>query len=282
MELSDINPHIRYARSHKNILILNENSICYDCRIFFIKKGVNCIIVDQKKYDFPNNTLFYFPPRTKYRILPKTNEDISILVFNFDLINKFSHIKDSIGTALESNFDSKKSPCYSLPSEFSTTIVQKDSKLYETLITCSNEFLRKNLHYRETASALLKYCLIQLLNEATPTSEIQLANKVIEFIQENFQNPTITNTIISKHFNYHPYYLSSVMKDATGYTLHQYLLDYRIKMAKNYLITTDYDISVISWKSGFNSCAYFIKVFKDFTNITPKKYRDTNKHLSIL
>ena len=37
MKLSDINPHIRYAATHYHHVQKDFDSICYDCRLFFIK-----------------------------------------------------------------------------------------------------------------------------------------------------------------------------------------------------------------------------------------------------
>ncbi|MBQ7971739.1 MAG: helix-turn-helix transcriptional regulator, partial [Clostridia bacterium] len=89
-------------------------------------------------------------------------------------------------------------------------------------------------------------------------------------------DPSLTNEMIAAHFHYHPYYIRNLKKQQTGETLHQYLLRYRIRIAKNKLITTDADIGTIAWKCGFNTAAYFIKTFKTHTGLTPKQYRKKN------
>ena len=61
----------------------------------------------------------------------------------------------------------------------------------------------------------------------------------------------------------------------SGTQLYQYLISYRIKMAKENLITTDDPIHIIAWKSGFQSTSNFISTFKRQTGMTPKHYRDT-------
>lgn len=126
----------------------------------------------------------------------------------------------------------------------------------------------------------LKLCLIELLQKHSPDADFRKVEKVIDYIHENYHLTTLTNTEIAGHFNYHPYYLSNLMKQTTGKTLHQHLKHYRIRIAKNYLITTDLDINTISWKSGFHSAAYFIKTFREYTGVTPKVYRQ--KHLYLL
>ena len=102
-----------------------------------------------------------------------------------------------------------------------------------------------------------------------------LADQVTAYIRENLSE-SISVEQIAAHFHYHPYYISNLMKKHTGKTLHQYLLSYRIRLAKNLLITTNTDIGTVAWKCGFNTSAYFIKIFKNHTGLTPGEYRKKN------
>ncbi len=68
------------------------------------------------------------------------------------------------------------------------------------------------------------------------------------------------------------------MKENTGRTLHDYLLEYRIEMAKNLLVTTAGSISSVADNTGFSSYSYFISRFKKETGLSPRKYRITYKN----
>lgn len=48
------------------------------------------------------------------------------------------------------------------------------------------------------------------------------------------------------------------------------MLDIKMKHASLFLRTTDKNIDEISCLVGFNSTSYFIKVFKEYYNTTPK------------
>ena len=162
-----------------------------------------------------------------------------------------------------------------MPSEFAGLIIQYAPSLYESLKECTDEFLLQPEYYQEKASTLLKMCLIELLRESkTPVS--QTANQIQDYIHKHYHETELTNKDIAQTFNYHPHYASHLMKLATGQSLHQYLLYYRIRVAKNYLITTDMDIKTIAWKSGFNSVSYFIKMFREYTGVTPRHYRQSH------
>ncbi len=230
-----------------------------------------------ENYDLSKNSATFIPPGSCYRFCRKEDENpLELLVFNFDLVYDYSHIKSSLGTATQASFDPKKIISYPMPQEFSRIVLQSAPQLYDSLKKCVNEFLYKEQYYRETASTLLKWCLINLLREDALASNYKIVTSVMEYIHTNYANAELDNAVIAAHFNYHPYYLSQLIKQATGRTLHTHLSHYRIRIAKNYLTTTDMDINTISWKCGFNSTAYFIKQFKQSTGVTPKQYRNSH------
>lgn len=238
--------------------------------------GSGYALVNGEKYNISKNTFMYFPFETKYILHYENASEVSVAVINFDLTSDYSDITQSRGTANELSFDPAYSIRYPLPAQFENAIIGHMPQLSDLILRCTNEFLNKNAYYREISSSLVKQCLIRLLREYSPDSDSVIANKIINYIHENYQNCELTNTVISENFSYHPYYLSRIMRYATGDSLHAYLTKYRIRMAKNYLVTTDLDISTVAWKSGFSSSAHFIKIFKQLTGITPKKYRSTH------
>jgi len=127
--------------------------------------------------------------------------------------------------------------------------------------------------YRETSSALLKFCLIEIIKSIEKSHNSDRLLPILNYIHENYFDATLSNESIAKLFGYHPYYLSQMIREHTGLSLHQYLISYRIKMSKKKLITTNEPINTIAWKSGFSSTAYFIKLFKSKVGVTPNTYR---------
>ena len=274
MKTSDINPHIRYAATHYTFLDKNFDSICYDCRFFFIEEGTGTITANGQSYSFLANTAIFLPPGTKYHLyLNKSSHKFTMTVVNFDLINDYCLLSTSLGTASEQNFSLEKLITYELPEVFSNVLVKQVPGLTELFHKCTQEFSNQNSFYRESASALLKLCLMEFQRNHNRDSEMSKIAPVLQFIHSNYHNATLTNELIATTFNYNPGYLSQMMKDYTGKSLHQYLISYRLKIAKENLITTDDSINIIAWKSGFQSTAYFIKTFKEQTGMTPGKYR---------
>ncbi|MBQ4160418.1 MAG: helix-turn-helix domain-containing protein, partial [Clostridia bacterium] len=271
--MNTVNPHIRYAMAqHGSISKNKEFSICYDCRIFFAECAEGRITIDDTEYEISNGTAIYLPPRTKYRFCFTKQKEFKFLVFDFDLIQTYAHYAVSLGTATESDFDAARVPEYALPDLLALPIVKPLAQLRVMLSECVELFLKKSSLYMEQASALLKLCLIELVRaQKTSSGYGALCAQVQTYIFENYGRQDLTNTEIANVFNYHPYHLSRILKEETGKTMHQLLMDCRLDMAKNDLITTQYDIEQISWRCGFASTSYFIKLFREHTGVTPNK-----------
>lgn len=280
MSLARLNPHIRFANHFIHMTRSSQLHYCYDCRLFFIQEGNGYLETGGKQYEFSGDTVLFLPGGTGYRFFLRGKEQsFSLLVFDFDLVSDYAHLTKSLMTVPAADFRPEKVPAYPIPEEFSGVIVQKLPALYEPLKQCTDAFLRQQPYYRETASALLKWCLLELIRQSAARPGWVLLPQVTDYIHRHYQEPSLTNRVIADRFGYHPYHLSRLMKEATGEALHQYLLRYRLQMAKNALISTDRDINTIAWQCGFNSPAYFIKQFKAQTGLTPLQYRRSRAHL---
>lgn len=245
------------------------------------KKADGYLIINGDKYKISNNSAVFIPPVSKYKFDFNNRDEYETIVFNFDLFQTHAHLKDSFNTATEKSFVPENSPQYDIPDEFSSPIISDSTVGGELLWQCVDEFVTRKRLYRENTSALLKSFLIELLRENAAHGSSKLVSDIVDFIKENYSDPSLTNIEISSKFGYHPYYLSKLVKDTTGMSLKRYLIYYRIQISKDLLINTDASIEEISWRSGFGTSAYFIKCFRDNVGITPLAYRKSKQGASI-
>ena len=278
MEIYSLNPNIRYARAHNNFKGVPYLSKCYDCRIFYICSGKGYVTANGEKYNFTNNYMIFFPPATEYRFEIEYHESNFVQVVNFDLTDKYFLNTQYLGTPSAEDFDIDKIPAYDLPKELSHIIVSEDFfRINEALNECIEIFITKSKYYKEMASSILKKCLLMLLTEENSLGKNnKLITAVLEYINANYANASLSNQQIAAHFNYHPYYLNRLIKDFTGKTIHQYIIYYRLRMAKDMLLTTNQDVTTIAWKVGFNSPSHFINTFHRHFGSTPFEYRQAN------
>ncbi len=278
MNMNKLNPFIRYAKSQHSITPCSSSSICYDCRLFFIESGIGQITIENNQYPFSQDTIIFLPSGTWYKFRFNDYSKIEILTFDFDLTDEFCEYKESLGTGNEENYDIGKilKTC-SIEMLDKPIVLYRHSHLYRTLADCIYKFLTKEHLYHLSASAMLKLCLIDMIKNSHIDVGINtIIKEVVNYINENFSNPLLSNEMIADEFGYHPHYLSSLFKKVMGKTLHQYVAIYRMRVAKDLLITTDFDINTIAWKTGYNSTSYFIKSFSAQTGMTPKAYKNKN------
>lgn len=99
-------------------------------------------------------------------------------------------------------------------------------------------------------------------------------NKVITMMKNRYHEP-LKLSQVAEELYINPNYLGRLFSEEVGMSFSDFLLDYRIKMAKNLLVKKkDWNIQRISEACGFNSQHYFSTSFKKMTKLTPKKFRD--------
>ncbi|OIK15369.1 AraC family transcriptional regulator [Bacillus sp. MUM 116] len=71
-----------------------------------------------------------------------------------------------------------------------------------------------------------------------------------------------------------PNYLSSLFKKEVGISISEYIQQQRVDEAKKLLVLTNYPISDIGTWLNFNDQSYFIKIFKKYTGLTPRQFKN--------
>ena len=99
-----------------------------------------------------------------------------------------------------------------------------------------------------------------------------IINSAISFINENYSEE-LSLSLIASGCYCNPSYLSYIMKKEYGMTVTDYINMVRINNAKELISISKISLTEIAYKVGFNDLAYFSRVFKKITNITPSEYR---------
>lgn len=97
---------------------------------------------------------------------------------------------------------------------------------------------------------------------------------ILEWIRTHYDKE-ITVASLAKQYNYHPTYLTSLIKKYTGFSISSYITNIRISVAKNLLCSRDAtSIQDIAYLCGFSDDKYFMRIFKRMEGITPSQYRN--------
>ena len=68
-------------------------------------------------------------------------------------------------------------------------------------------------------------------------------------------------------------YLARIFKKNTGMTLNDYIINEKMEVARNLLITTKLPVGLIAMKVGYSNFSYFSKLYKKTYNKTPAEER---------
>jgi AraC-like DNA-binding protein len=102
--------------------------------------------------------------------------------------------------------------------------------------------------------------------------------RINEFLINNLSK-NLSNEEIATKVGMSPSSLRRVYKKASGTTIKAFILEERLRAARDLLAKTDKSISSISYDLGFNEPSYFSRLFKDRFGIPPQDYR--NKKLEL-
>jgi AraC-like DNA-binding protein/ligand-binding sensor protein len=97
--------------------------------------------------------------------------------------------------------------------------------------------------------------------------------KAERFIWENYTRKISLQEIATASGLSAPYF-STIFKDEMGENLSNYLNRLRVEKASAMLAETDLPISGIAAACGFEDQSWFSKIFKNYTGISPGKYRE--------
>ena len=112
------------------------------------------------------------------------------------------------------------------------------------------------------------------INQATGNVYVRFAK---EYIKENYQND-IRLSEIAQAESINPTYLSRIFSEETGETFSDYLIRYRIQLAKELLHNISINVSEVAEQVGYNDVKHFSSSFKKIVGISPKDYRKLHAH----
>ena len=83
----------------------------------------------------------------------------------------------------------------------------------------------------------------------------------------------ITVDKIAAHVGISRKYLFAIFKNSLGVSPKDFILDYRIKKAKEFLLNENLSIGSVAYSVGYSDALNFSKIFKKKTGLSPSEYR---------
>lgn len=234
----------------------------------FIVSGEGFIIIDGRKYPLRAGYLATVPPEIhhevyglsqmcsidiKFRVSGFLERYLDFGAHCFEGLNsyEFGLIREIFDIALNQSEDRNH---------------LINTKMLELLF-----YLRKQAHQEATGSDLLSGELTLNPYAFFDTRHIGTIKKAVDYIDNHLTSP-ISVTDLSSRFGYTPTYFTRIFHSIVGVPPKRYINEKKIYRAKTMILSQNVNISQISNILGFESVAYFSRVFKNITGMAPMDY----------
>lgn len=168
------------------------------------------------------------------------------------------------------------------PENFSN-LIELDEKTAEDVekicAEMTGELRQRKALWEESIASRIMQLLISVYrykSESFWPAGTSSASRLVFYIQNqislNYQKKLSLDEL-SKELFVSRYYLSHVFKSVTGFNYKDYLIRYRLSIAKDFLANTKMPVTEICFACGYGNINHFNRIFKKYEGVTPTKYR---------
>ncbi|MBD2871688.1 helix-turn-helix domain-containing protein [Paenibacillus arenilitoris] len=144
---------------------------------------------------------------------------------------------------------------------------QSNANLYHRLLETRNPEEIERILVMEVIQPM-----VRSMRDKTSQQFRTIADKIAAIIRSEYDLDLSLETI-SDRLHYSPNYLSSIFKKEYGTTFSEYLMNYRLEIAKKWLVDTEMTIKDIAERLRYQNPQNFIRSFRKKEHVTPGAYR---------
>ena len=236
--------------------------------IFSFNNGAYKMSVDKGKYIVLYNPIKNLPLNAV--ISPKSNV-LSVLISIKKFHKLFSEDSNNIQFLKDENANQK----YYYENKISNPIflVLNELKRFDINSSTKNLFLKAKIYelfshlYNRNRDLNIEQCPF-LTNE----ENFKKIKKAKDIIIENMTNPP-SLVELSEEINLSLKKLKEGFKKIYGKPVYQFLIEYKMELAKKLLSDNNYNVNEVSLKLGYSTASHFITAFKNKYGLTPKNFK---------
>ncbi len=273
--LEKLNPFVRMAANVSSMNVSEARVVGRDHRLFYINSGAATLNIAGRGYSVLAGSFIYIPAYTDYEFRFSRSVEMLITVLNFDFDCQRAQIKETLKTVIFEDFNAEKLYTGYTPTEFSKPFVIADGQRFgKDMQRIRRLFFDKEPYYRDLASAQIKALLLKSLTSPSGEYTEDAALSIISYIKEHYAEKLVAKDL-SVRFGYHPNHINRLVKFNTGRGFKDFLIHYRLRVAKDMLASTAESVTAISENCGFATPSYFAEIFSKYEGITPREYRNS-------
>ena len=269
-KLIQVRPHTRFV--HFPAHTHNYIEVIYMCQ------GTTTHIVNGNKVVLEQGDLLFLNQNAVQEILPAGEYDIAV---NFIVLPEFfntafsmigaeeNQLKDFLVGALCGR-DEETSYLY-----FHVADILPVQNLIENMVSMLIHGQENDPILQTTMGLLcmhLAYYTDRLNRGVQEKFDDMLLKESMEYIDSHFQHASLTELADKLHQS--QYSLSRLLKEKTGETFREMVLNKRFYRAQELLTESDLPINDVILSVGYENTSYFHRKFKEKYNMTPRRYRE--------
>lgn len=245
-----------YYRNFQSKSIFNELSKKYTVLYYVLSGELECIKNDVS-YKLKANDFFFWDKGDKQKIINNKEIDCFVYLIGFEFMPPES-----------------KHTEYSLPSygNIDSSYFQSlFAKLHHTWNQEQKGFIPKA--YSQLYNIIYNLISLTNINELITATHFRI-QKVVQFIYSEYSKE-IKIEDLCRISGYSKVHINRLFMDHYKMSPKKFINNHKISKAKEFLEETSLSVSEISNKVGINDLAYFCRLFKKITGITPSEYKKT-------
>jgi len=235
---------------------------------FFLQGGTAKVRIDFKEIEFGKNTVYCTIPGQVHSIINLSNIKGWFLAIDAVFIkDKYKEIFNKL------KFFSNK---IHLSNDNKTELLQCIS-LISKKYTSNNESMSQSILHDLVSSYI--GMIAEIYQKGFPAIKnnryMEITSQFETLLSANYKTIKRPKQYASE-IKISPVYLNEAVKNTTGFSVRDCIQNEIVLQAKRLLYYTDLPIKEISLKLGYDDWAYFTRLFKKNTNLTPSQFRKTN------
>jgi len=279
--MNDISPFVRHARIMKSFALTGE-WLDHDHVFTYIEQGEAEFFLGGVKYLAQEGDILLMHPFMPHIIHSTSDLPLIQYIFHFDLYydEERSKLRETQATKQDRELVSERemrlssiSPISRMQLAERIDIKKRFLLLYKEILDAKpgSQLMIKSLCI-ELLYLFLKGQTNQQAEEGKLTKGWPFIERAIDFINESYADPLLSNAVISEHVGISTNHLSHLFKKQLGISVQKYVTHTRIEIAKRKIIEGKYTLTEIAEAAGFSSIHLFSRSFKVTVGITPSKF----------
>lgn len=250
------------------------------CGIFFCRRGLVEVSLEDKHFHIKPGDIYIYMASTLVHLLHKSEDAEGVMVevdleYIFPIVNKVMNVENQLFM--------REHPCISLSKEQGAHLEYLLDNLWERIKTEWSQ--EGNTQYRHLKLELIKsmgqtlcYEVLSMYFTNQPLQPLPQSKKDAVF--QNFMMALFRFYRKEREVSFYasmqhvtPRYFSTIIKEKSGNSALQWIVQMVITEAKQLLEGSDLSIKEIADQLNFPTQSFFGKYFKQYVGISPKEYR---------